>query len=192
MTKPVAKINRRHFIGLVGAAAVVGAATLTVPAQATPFYNFARRSLTFTNTHTNETVGGIYWANGYYDPRMLRQFCYIMRDHRAEEQTRIDPRLFDVLHALQARLRNFDHIQVISGYRSPTTNRWLAAQSSGVAKNSYHMKGQAIDIRLAGEPTDYIYRAALSLQAGGVGYYPSSDFVHVDTGPVRTWGRGVG
>lgn len=188
----VSKLGRRRFMGLVGAAAVAGAASLTVPAQAMPYYNFSSRSLYFQNTHTGEQLGGTYWAAGRYDPRVLRNFCYILRDHRAEEQTRIDPRLFDVLHQLQARLRDFAPLKVVSAYRSPQTNRWLASQSSGVARNSYHVRGQAIDLRLDDTPVDYIYRAALSLQAGGVGYYPASDFVHVDTGPIRTWGRGIG
>lgn len=184
-------LTRRRFIKLGGALALT-ASTLSVPAQARPFYAYSKRTLNFHNTHTDEVMGGTYFVDGRYDARVLGQFCYILRDHRAEEETRIDPRLFDVLHVLQTSLRNFDTIDVISGYRSPQTNRWLAAQSNGVAKNSYHMKGQAIDLRLNGTPLDYVYRAALSLRAGGVGYYPASDFVHVDTGPVRSWGRGLG
>ncbi|MDX1921889.1 MAG: YcbK family protein [Alphaproteobacteria bacterium] len=185
-------LNRRKFLGLSATALAVGASTLTVPAQAIPFYNYPVRQLTFVNTHTNEIYRGTYFYNGGYDRAVMSQFSYLMRDHRAEEVARIDYRLFDVLHRLQASLRNFDAVQLISGYRSPQTNAMLASRSSGVAKNSYHVKGQATDIRMDGIPTEYVHRAALSLAAGGVGYYPASDFVHVDTGPVRTWGYGAG
>lgn len=181
------KLSRRSFLTLAAASAGVVASALTVPAQARSFYNFPKRALNFFNTHTNEMVGGTYWVNGVYDRRVLGQFCYIMRDHRAEELTRIDPKLFDILHVLQSRLGNFDTLEVISGYRSPTTNANLASRRSGVAKNSYHVKGQAIDIRIPSIETSTIHRAALSLDAGGVGYYRDSDFVHLDTGPVRAW-----
>lgn len=180
-------LNRRRFLGLAAAGAGVVAAGLSVPAQARSFYNYPKRALNFYNTHTNETVGGTYWVNGVYDRRVLGQFCYILRDFRAEEMTRIDPKLFDVLHVLQSRLGTFDTVEIISGYRSPFTNASLASERRGVARNSYHIKGQAIDIRIPSIPTSYIHRAALSLQAGGVGYYPDSDFVHIDTGPVRAW-----
>lgn len=180
-------LTRRRFLHLSAAALALPSAVLTVPAQARPFPNLPARQLNFFNTHTNEVMGGIYWQRGCYNPHILRSFCYILRDFRAEQSCRIDPKLFDILFALQSRLQDFSTIDVISGYRSPETNRWLRATHRGVAKDSYHTKGQAIDIRVPGVPTDYIHRAALSLQAGGVSYYEASDFVHIDTGPVRTW-----
>lgn len=185
-------LNRRKFLGMSAAALTVGASTLTVPAQALPFYNYPVRKLSFFNTHTNEMYTGAYYYAGGYDRSVMSQFSYLMRDHRNEEVARIDYRLFDLLHHLQARLQNFGVVQLVSGYRSPASNALLASASSGVAKNSYHMRGQATDIRMDGVPTEYIHRAALSLGAGGVGFYPDSDFVHVDTGPVRTWGYGAG
>lgn len=186
--KPEKKLlSRRSFITMAAAAVAVGGSTLSVPAQAVPFYDNRVRRLTFFNTHTNETLSGAYFHNGGYDRNALRNFAYILRDHRTGDEAYIDPKLFDVLHVLQSRLRNFDTVNVISGYRSPASNAWLASRSNGVAHNSYHVKGQAIDIRIPEIPTEYIHRAALSLQAGGVGYYRDSDFVHVDTGPVRTW-----
>lgn len=185
-------LNRRKFLGLSAAAVTVGAATLSVPAKALPYYTFPVRELTFFNTHTNEMFRGAYYYAGGYDRTIMSQFCYLLRDHRSEEVARIDYRLFDVLHNLQASLQNFGTIEIISGYRSPQSNAMLASFSSGVAKNSYHMRGQAVDIRMDGIPTEYLHNAALSLGAGGVGYYPASDFVHVDTGPVRTWGYGAG
>jgi uncharacterized protein YcbK (DUF882 family) len=180
-------LTRRTFLALSGAAVAAGTATFSVPAQARTFYDPRFRKLNFFNTHTNETLGASYWHDGQYDRKALRNFAYILRDHRSGDEAHIDPRLFDVLHHLQARLRNFDTIEIISGYRSAASNRKLARRSHGVARNSYHVKGQAIDIRIASVPTGHIHRAALSLQAGGVGYYEDSDFVHVDTGPVRSW-----
>lgn len=181
-------LSRRAFVALSAAALAVSAgATLTVPAQARSFYDPKVRKLSFYNTHTNERVSGTFWANGEYDNTVLRQFATVLRDHRTGDISRIDPKLYDLLHKLQTRLNNHDTLHIISGYRSPRSNRWLASQSNGVAKNSYHTRGQAIDIRMTSEPTPYIQRAALSLQSGGVGYYRSSDFVHVDTGPVRSW-----
>lgn len=180
-------LSRRSFLTLAAATVAVGGSALTVPAQAMPFYDSRIRRLTFFNTHTNETLSGSYFHNGGYDRAALRNFAYILRDHRTGDEAYIDPRLFDVLHHLQARLGNYDTLNVISGYRSPASNAWLSSRSRGVAHNSYHIKGQAIDIRIPEVPTEYIHRAALSLQAGGVGYYRDSDFVHVDTGPVRTW-----
>lgn len=180
-------LSRRTFVTLSAASLLAGATTWTVPAQARSFYDPKIRQLTFHNTHTNEVVSGSFWKNGQYDNGTLRKFASVMRDWRTGDMARIDPRLFDLLHHLQARLNNHDTVQIISGYRSPVSNGWLAARSSGVAKHSYHMKGQAIDIRMASVPTSHIQRAALSLEAGGVGYYRDSDFVHVDTGPVRSW-----
>lgn len=184
---PAGKLSRRRFLRLSAAALVLPSAVLSVPAQARTFFNHPERQLNFFNTHTNEIMGGTYWQRGRYNPSILRGFCYILRDFRAEESCRIDPKLFDTLFALQARLQDFSTIDVISGYRSQATNLWLRRTHTGVAKDSYHTKGQAIDIRVPGVPIDYVHRAALSLQAGGVGYYPDSDFVHIDTGPVRTW-----
>lgn len=185
-------LNRRKFLGLSAAALTVGASSLTVPAQAIPFYNSQVRQLSFLNTHTNEMYKGVYYYGGGYDRTVMSQFSYLMRDHRSEEVARIDYRLFDLLHQIQARLQYFNVVQLISGYRSPQSNALLASASSGVAKNSYHLRGQATDIRIDGVPTEYVHRVALELGVGGVGYYPENDFVHVDTGPVRTWGYGAG
>jgi uncharacterized protein YcbK (DUF882 family) len=181
------KLSRRRFLSVSAAALGATTALLTVPAQARTFFNYPARRLTFFNTHTNETFSGAYWNSGNYDTRVMQNFYYALRDHRTNQMARMDPRLFDLLHNLQARLQNFSTIDVISGYRSPASNSFLAAKSDGVAKGSYHMKGQAIDIRIPGIDTSYIHQAALKMKAGGVGYYASSDFVHVDTGPVRTW-----
>jgi uncharacterized protein YcbK (DUF882 family) len=182
-------LTRRKFLALSAIAGGVAVSTgaLTIPATAKAYFNPPYRTLQFINTHTNERWAGTYWVNGYYDRRVMGEFCYILRDHRANLMARIDPRLFDNLFALQCRLQSFEPLQVISAYRSPQTNAWLAAERGGVAKNSYHTRGQAIDIRLPNMPTEYAYRAALSLGTGGVGYYGGSDFIHMDTGPLRMW-----
>ena len=110
-----------------------------------------------------------------------------MRDYRANEIKPIDPVLLDQLYALKLKTGTKSPFHVISGYRTPATNAMLRRRSNGVARRSYHTKGKAIDIRLPGYDTHRLRNAALSLRSGGVGYYRNSNFVHVDTGPVRTW-----
>ena len=113
---------------------------------------------------------------------------HILRDFRSGETHVMDLRLMDLLHDLKFSLENDRAIEIISGYRSPLTNRHLAEIGGGVAKNSYHMRGMAIDIRLDGTPLSHVHQIALNMERGGVGYYPDSQFVHVDVGPVRRWG----
>jgi len=111
----------------------------------------------------------------------------LLRDHRADASSAMDPKLLDLLHQLQTKVEHQGEFHVISGYRSPATNEMLSKHSSGVAKRSYHMLGQAIDVRLPGFDTRQLHKAAKSLKGGGVGYYASSDFVHLDVGRVRYW-----
>jgi len=111
----------------------------------------------------------------------------VLRDHRTGTQCAIDPRLLDLLHGLRNLLGTTRPFQVISGYRSPATNRVLASASSGVARDSLHTRGMAIDIRVPGIALDRLRDAAISLKGGGVGHYPRSDFVHLDVGRVRFW-----
>jgi uncharacterized protein YcbK (DUF882 family) len=120
-------------------------------------------------------------------PDALATVNHFLRDFRTSEVHVIDPSLLDLLHELAGITGSTQPFQVISGYRSPATNEMLRRHSEGVAAGSLHMKGQAIDIRVAGVPLDALHRAALDLRRGGVGYYPASDFVHVDTGRVRRW-----
>ena len=111
----------------------------------------------------------------------------MLRDHRSDELTAMDPSLLDLLYNLQQKTQGHGPFHVISGYRSPSTNNKLRKNSKGVAKKSLHMQGRAIDIRLPGSELKTLQHAALSLQAGGVGYYPKSNFIHLDTGRVRFW-----
>jgi uncharacterized protein YcbK (DUF882 family) len=145
------------------------------------------RSLGFYNTHTDETLKTVYWAKGKYQPEGLREINRILRDYRTGDVHSIDEELLDLLYLLQAKTGHKDKFHIISGYRSPATNAMLSARSAGVAKRSYHMQGKAIDIRLPGYDLKKLHQAALALKGGGVGYYPSSNFIHVDVGPVRRW-----
>jgi uncharacterized protein YcbK (DUF882 family) len=117
----------------------------------------------------------------------IREINHILRDHRTGDVHDMDQGLLDLLYLLQTRVESRQTFQIISGYRSPKTNAMLSGKSKGVAKRSYHMQGKAIDIRLNGCDLKQLHKAALSLKAGGVGYYPSSDFIHVDVGRVRRW-----
>ena len=120
-------------------------------------------------------------------PQALAEINHILRDHRTGEVREIEPALLDLLCALHQKLGSTAPFSIISGYRSPETNSHLSSKSNGVVKNSMHLLGKAIDIRLPGHELKTLQRAAVDLQRGGVGYYPSSDFVHVDVGRVRYW-----
>jgi uncharacterized protein YcbK (DUF882 family) len=158
-----------------------------------PFGRIARaavsgaRRLNFYSLHTEESLSTVYWQDGRPVSGALAEIDWHLRDFRTGDVHTIDPDLLDLLHWLGRAMAHDGPIHVISGYRSPKTNAMLAAQSGGVAKNSYHVRGMAIDIRLPGRPLREVQRAALALGRGGVGFYPKSDFVHVDTGPMRSW-----
>lgn len=145
------------------------------------------RLLSFFNTHTGETFADAYWERGNYVPDAMAAINTVMRDHRSGEVHEIDPRLLDQLNALRVAVDTSSPFQIISGYRSPASNAQLAAASSGVATRSLHMDGRAIDIRVRGVELSRLRDAALAMNAGGVGYYESSNFIHVDTGRPRRW-----
>jgi uncharacterized protein YcbK (DUF882 family) len=176
-------VDRRRF--LMGMSGLGLASLVSLPAQAS--LSAPVRKLSLHNLHTGEKVTASFWEEGRYLKEGLSTFNRVMRDFRRNEVHDIDPKLFDQLFLLQHRLGKAGEIQVISGYRSPKTNAMLRKNGSGVAKKSYHMKGQAIDLRLPGVPLAQVRKAALQLKVGGVGYYPKSDFIHLDTGPVRSW-----
>ncbi len=140
------------------------------------------------HTHTGEHIDIIYRHGDTFLPEAEQQLDYFLRDHRTGEVKHYDPRVFDILSDLAASLGHPNaEINIICGYRSSWSNEFLRARSSGVAKNSLHMQAHAIDIRIPGVSTLALRNAALALGRGGVGYYPRSEFVHVDTGRVRTW-----
>lgn len=145
------------------------------------------RRLRFVHTHTSEKLDVVYAESGSYLPDALAEINSLLRDFRSGEIYPIEPGLLDLLHAVRSRAANTRPFEIISAYRSPQTNEMLRQKGGGVAKRSLHMQGKAIDIRLPGTDTGQLRQAAMSLQAGGVGYYPKSDFIHVDTGRVRNW-----
>ncbi len=174
-------LSRRAF--MVGGSAALGLAAF--PALAS-IPNTPRR-LTLLNLHTGESVKSTYWSDGQYVPGALGEIAHVLRDHRNNSVHPIDPHLLDLLTHLRRSLDANAPFHVISGYRSPESNAMLAAASDGVAHNSLHMQGMAIDIRVPGVQLKHLQKAALSLGSGGVGYYAQSDFVHVDVGRVRRW-----
>jgi uncharacterized protein YcbK (DUF882 family) len=146
--------------------------------------------LNLHHLHTGESLSVVYRVGNTYIPAAMEQLNHFLRDHRTEDESHYDPKEFDLLHNLMTRLgKPAGVIDVVCGYRTPWSNNFLRTRSenTGVAKNSEHMQAKAIDIRVPGVPTRHLRDAALSLQAGGVGYYPVSQFVHVDVGPVRKW-----
>src|SRR5262245_2130583 len=179
-----AHCNRRRFLGRSLAATglllprAAAAATVEEPAA---------REASFYNTHTGASLSAFYWEQGHSVPAKLTEIDYVLRDFRTGDVHAIDPELVDLVHRLRLAMAYDGPVHVISGYRSPKTNALLARRSTKVAKNSYHMKGMAIDLRLPGRRLEEVRAAALSLGGGGVGFYPGPQFVHIDTGPVRTW-----
>jgi uncharacterized protein YcbK (DUF882 family) len=177
--------TRRHLMHIGSAAFLSGLAS---PALARGADTGAARSLSFDNLHTGEKLRVDYWTDGAYVPDALHSINFVLRDYRNGEIHVIEPKLLDLLNALHAQLESSAPFSVISGYRSPQTNAMLHEHSPGVATHSLHMQGMAIDIRLADRGLRDLHRTAVSLRAGGVGYYPSLDFVHVDVGRMRYWG----
>lgn len=144
------------------------------------------RTLSFFHTHTGEEFT-ITCENGRFSIDAQKKLFTFLRDFRTGDIHAMDLRLFSALAQIQDLSGSKGVYEVISGYRSPKTNELLRSQSNGVAKKSFHMKGRAIDVRLTDLKTRELVRVASHLQTGGVGYYPKSDFVHLDTGPVRSW-----
>ena len=180
--RPSINVTRRAFLRgstLVAATSCVMSSALARSVE--------RRTLTFVHTHTGETLTAPYVQAGSYRPDCLAKVNHFLRDFRTGEVHTIEPALLDVLFDLQVLADRDAAFQIISGYRSPATNSKLHRESSGVATHSLHMEGQAVDVRLSGFSTRKLRDLALSLRRGGVGYYSDSDFVHVDTGRVRSW-----
>lgn len=152
-----------------------------------------RYTLRLHHLHTGESIDIVYRVGDTYLPGALEKLNYFLRDHRTQDETTYDPKEFDLLHTLMANLRRpAGVIDIVCGYRTPESNEYLRtlAPVTGVAEHSQHMEGHAIDIRVPGVSTAKLRNAALAIGAGGVGYYPVSQFVHVDVGPVREWQYG--
>lgn len=182
-------MSRRGFLSAVAVGVSLAGTTRSTLAAplASSASALAPRSLRFSHTHTGEHLSVEYFNSGEYLPDALSTVNRFLRDFRTGDVHDIDPGLLDLLHNLHGQTESSRPFQVISGYRSPRTNSMLRQRSEGVAAGSLHMKGQAIDIRLTDIPLAKLRSAALAARRGGVGFYPASEFVHVDTGRVRSW-----
>ena len=176
--------QRRSFLkSSVALASVIGMPALAKAAQPAQ----GERTLRLYNTHTGESLRSVFWAEGEFIPDALKDINKLLRDHRNDKIAEMDPKLIVLLNDVSDKFGDNQVLHIISGYRSPESNAKLAAASNGVAKHSMHMDGKAIDIRLPGKDLKMVHKAAMSLKGGGVGYYPDSQFVHMDTGRVRYW-----
>ncbi len=147
------------------------------------------RRVTMRNQRTAETIDMIYWVQGHYIDEALTEINNFMRDWRQNEVISYDRRNIDIIAATHRLLETDEPYLMLSGYRSPSTNAMLASRSRGVASNSYHIRGMAADLRLSTRSTSQMAAAAIACNAGGVGKYGRSNFVHMDSGPIRTWRR---
>ncbi|RMH81023.1 MAG: DUF882 domain-containing protein [Acidobacteria bacterium] len=178
-------MTRRSFIRTFGLLTLLGKASLL---RGSELFGLSKgaRILKLYSVNTGESLKIAYWVDGEYLHSSLREINYLLRDYRSGDVHPIDLRLLDMLYLI-TRLAEKDNIYVISGYRSTETNYYLHKTKGGVAKNSYHTLGRAIDIRIADMEIKSLRDLAISLRFGGVGYYPKSGFVHLDTGPFRYW-----
>lgn len=179
---PALHASRRRFLRGAGAVAVS-----LLPAGALWAQAPVRRSLSFVHTHTGERLASEYFQNGRYVDSELQRINWLMRDFRAEQVHPIDPGVLDILADLRALADRDETFEIICGYRSPQTNAMLRSRSHGVAEHSLHLQGRAIDVRLSGFPTARLHELALRMNRGGVGFYATSDFVHIDNGAIRHW-----
>jgi uncharacterized protein YcbK (DUF882 family) len=177
------------LLGLVSSAKTTDLRTIDA-ASTGPTASQQQYHLRMHHLHTGEDIDVVYRVGDTYLPGALGQLNHFLRDHRTQDESSYDPKEFDLLHALMVRLgRPNGVIDIVCGYRTPWSNNYLrtSGPDTGVAEHSQHMLGKAIDIRIPGISTVTLRNAALALHAGGVGFYPVSQFVHVDVGPVRTW-----
>ena len=182
---PPLTLTRRSFLKRAGVAAV---GSLLIPSVSEAYSALGKeRTLHFLNMNTDEDLVIRCCPEKDYDRETKVRFSNLMRDHHADETREMDPSLIDIFFALSALTGTQGTFKVLSGYRSPETNSWLRRFNHGVAENSMHIEGRAVDIRMDELSTHSIHRAALALSMGGVGYYPRNDFVHIDTGNIRAW-----
>ncbi|SOH95554.1 Uncharacterized conserved protein YcbK, DUF882 family [Monaibacterium marinum] len=183
----VSVVSRRSLLGgLVGLSAIAAAPSFAdTPAVLTGAGDI--RSLKLYNPRTGERLDSVYWVEGEYIPQVLDEVNFIFRDWRRNELRAVDVRTIDIMAAASRMMETTEPYQLMSGYRSPETNNALRASNRGVARNSYHMRAMAADLRLSTRSVQNMYDAGVSCNAGGVGRYPRSNFVHFDCGPVRTW-----
>ncbi|EAR62145.1 DUF882 domain-containing protein [Neptuniibacter caesariensis] len=177
--------TRRKLLKAIGGISALSA--ISNPAIAN-IHKPQERSLSLLNLHTGESINSTFLAGGEYQYDSLADLNHVLRDHRTDQAMNMDKQLLLLLNELQQTFGEHNPIHVISAYRSPKTNAMLSQKNSKVAKKSYHMKGQAIDIRIPGVELKDLHKASLDLKAGGVGLYTRSNFIHLDVGRVRRWG----
>ena len=179
MSGSLPALTRRTILG-----GLLAAPFVVRPAEAWSNSRFVR----FHNIHTLEKINATYWRDGQYDREALKDLNWFLRDWRAHRIHAMDPLTLDIIYWTSHRMGSSGRAEIISGYRTPKTNAMLRTSTKGVAKFSYHMEGKAIDFRLSDRSIRDTHRAVLFRQYGGVGLYTNSQFIHVDTGPVRSWG----
>lgn len=182
---PSSGFSRREFLGMSMAAAVTTIIPSAIYAAAEELQT--EKTICFHNVYTLETLETVYCKNGEYLPEALSGINHIFRDIRTGKERTISKELIDLLYDLQQDIKSDGPFQIISGYRTPRSNALLRKTKKGVAKNSFHMYGKAVDIRLPDYSLGTLRRKAMNLRGGGVGYYPRSNFIHVDVGAVRYW-----
>ncbi|MDC3169548.1 DUF882 domain-containing protein [Paracoccaceae bacterium] len=181
-------VTRRTLLTAIASAAS-GVVAAPIFAKAPGFLRGAGdiRKIRFRNFNTGEFINSVYWIEGSYVDGALQEINYFMRDWRQNKERAYDPANIDILSATQGLLDSSEPFYLLSGYRTRKTNKMLSRLTDGVAQNSYHVKAMAADIRMRTRSTDKISKAAKSFKTGGVGRYARSGFVHIDSGPFRTW-----
>ncbi len=181
-------LNRRDFLKK---SIILGAGLSVSPYELFAYRLPVDRSIKFYNIHTGEHLKATYWAKDHFVDSELAKINHFLRDYRTGDVQKMDVKLLDLLYAIQLIRDTNKPFKVISGYRSPKTNAMLRKRTEGVAKNSFHLKARAIDINLPGTELKDLKKLAHFLRRGGVGYYPRSGFMHIDTGPIRYWSHGL-
>jgi len=181
-----AGLNRRNFLRLMLWAGLISYSSKSAFASIDAITS-EDRALSLYNPITKESFDGVFWRNGTYDTEALQDINYLMRDTHTDAIKQIDKALLDLIFSISIKLNPQKPFHVICGYRTPETNALLLKRNKSAVKNSYHLKGQAVDIRLPGLKTSVLRGAAYKLKRGGIGYYPRRRFVHIDVGPVRYW-----
>ena len=181
-------LTRRGLLGAFAATAAISAPTFS---KASGFLRGAGdiRRIRMSSGRTGETMDTIYWIEGDYIKEAVSEINYFMRDWRSDQTKSMDMRTVDIMAAAHGLMDVHEPYMLLSGYRTPQTNAMLRSRSSGVAKNSLHMRGQAADLRMKSRSVHQMARAASACASGGVGKYSGSNFVHMDCGVVRSWGR---
>ncbi|MEN9408235.1 MAG: hypothetical protein RL216_209 [Pseudomonadota bacterium] len=180
-------VTRRGVLGIFAATAMIAAPTYSNAFGLLRGAGDIRRIKMYSG-RTGESIDTIYWIEGEYIPEVVKEINYFMRDWRTDDKTKMDLRTIDIMAAAHSLMDVSEPYMLLSGYRSAKTNAMLRSKSSGVARNSLHIKGQAADLRLKSRSVGQMAKAAEACASGGVGRYSRSNFVHMDCGPVRHWG----